>query len=269
MTTQFNFEKYKNELFYGVVNTKFSLEHNEVKEENIASETERLNFLENLEKSLFPIIRLSSSEIYEHTDNFNDTSGTNQFFKNLFNIEENDYAKIVEALDIYFNQEKYRSPELDWMYIDAYIYSLYSFTKYSGGMAMIKKYDPLSYKILIRDSDFLQVQAILVFIWKIIKWLLWIGLIFFCFAAGSDNRDGEIFTWIGAALLIYKTYSTIRRIRNSKKDDSSLNEKLKLIEKAYSNLSTINYNKQLLMNDLLQCRNNGIDIPNSIFSYIK
>jgi hypothetical protein len=261
MSAELNIVKYKNELLFGIVNAKHVIEYKKPNAHEVRAIEEKIELYERLQEGLFPIIRLTSCDIYEHTDNFNDTSGTNQFFKNFSEIEDDEFKKIINGVETYFSQNTIRSSELDWLHIDVAIYAIHRHTKHSGNYAIIKKYEPLFYKVLIKNSDYLQLQAILVFGWKIFKWALWIGAIVLFFLA-----DAAMFALL---LIALKGLLFARAHFGAKKDIERLAEKLNLISKAYSNLSQINYNKSLLINDLLQCRNSNIDIPNFLFKVIE
>ena len=268
MAVELNFSKFSNDLTHGIVGARVDIEFNKVKEEDIESTKEHINFLEKLQTTLYPIMRLSFSDVYEHAENLSDRNSPSNFHKSLADVDDDDYTQIIDAIDTYFNQKEIRSKELDWMYIDAFIFQFYWYTKHSGEMEIVKKYEPLYHKVAVKNSDFIVIQSILIFVWKIIKWILWAGAIIMCFLIGSDSHGNTAFTLTGFLLLIFKAFFTWRKISNGNKDAALLEGKLKMIEKAYTNLSRIDFNKQLLVNDLLQCRNNGIDVPNIIFSAI-
>lgn len=257
MAEQLDIEKYSRQLMFGIIECEELLEQRHLHEEGYQGAKRRLQAFTEMQE----VMRLASCNVYEHSENLSDNSSPSEYFKSLFPIRGEEYYKIIKGIEAYFDQDLIRSKELDWMHIDAAVYATYRYTEYSENQALLKKYEPLYHEVFSKDSEYVIIKAVLVFGWGIIKWLAWLAAIIILYAA-----EEPLFA---SLLLAIKVILFFKRRRSFRVDNELKANKLKLVARAYSNLSKTLYNKSLLLSDLLQCRNSGLHIPNSLFEQIE
>ena len=204
-------------------------------------------------------------------DNWFHINLDNTLEEKLNNYNSDWYDYINRCADKYFAESEFRDKELDWLYLELLLVGCYkNYQKNEQLNNRLIEYFPTIKKVIdyfVNDKyiqlAFYLILTISIFLIK----LLVVGVLLY---QGSDNYALGALGVFFVLMYFYNKNKNYKRITDlMDAGNSELQNKLSVVKKVYSLLSTKNIHWDILEDEVNNARQQGIEIPSSIYTAIK
>ncbi len=236
---------------------------------NVSDETDRQTYVDICYSigATFDI-KLGNGNKYTHTpahghDN-NNSSSQDEGYLSVYG--ESCIQFISKFADKYFSQHKYRTPEIDWFYADMLVLASKQVNKAKLRDEPFETAFPQLAAIVDKFVEKGLLSVLPKVLWLIFKWLTYaiilIVLIIFAFAY-------PIAGLAAAGMIGYTVYNFSRKRNIWNKIALRANRLFDRMDSTYNLLEQIEYDRELLKDDLSHWRQAGLYIPGPLWSACK
>lgn len=236
---------------------------------NGSDETDRQTYVDICYSigSIFDI-KLGNGNKYTHTPahghNKNNISSQNEGYLSVYG--ENCIQFISKFADKYFSQHKYRTPEIDWLFADMLVLASKQVNKKKLHDEPFETAFPQIASIVDTFVEKGLLSVLPKVLWLVFKWLTYaIILIILVISAFTYPITGLA----AAGMIGYNVYNFSRQRNIWNKMALRANRLFDRMDSTYNLLEQIDYDRELLKDDLSHWRQAGLYVPGPLWSACK